>query len=157
MRGYEGCARRWLKLGRTRQRVWAIVGAKVGLWRCARPRRWRRGESLHHAAHVTKVRPHNLGSSNLSLFGHYALGSFNLTSQQSLRRHSTVHSCVAPTNEARASPPGNGPLIVFITKSARFHQWVFMLVSPSLAGWMTNDNPSLHHAMFGHSNIYVCS
>jgi hypothetical protein len=30
-------------------------------------------------------------------------------------------------------------------------------VSPSLAGWMTNDNPSLHHAMFGHSNIYVCS
>ncbi|ONL96628.1 hypothetical protein ZEAMMB73_Zm00001d028645 [Zea mays] len=43
MRGCKGCARRWLKSGLS--------------WGCARSRRWRRGESLHHVAHVTKARP----------------------------------------------------------------------------------------------------
>ncbi|ONL94775.1 hypothetical protein ZEAMMB73_Zm00001d028119 [Zea mays] len=43
MRGCKGCARRWPKSGLS--------------WGCARSRRWRRGESLHHTAHVTKARP----------------------------------------------------------------------------------------------------
>jgi hypothetical protein len=54
MRGCEGCARRWPKSGLS--------------WGCARPRRWRRGESLHHAAHVTKARPPNLGNHHPLLF-----------------------------------------------------------------------------------------
>ncbi|ONM60154.1 hypothetical protein ZEAMMB73_Zm00001d022340 [Zea mays] len=46
MRGCEGCARRWPKLGLS--------------WGCAQSRRRRQGESLHHAMHVTKARPPNL-------------------------------------------------------------------------------------------------
>uniref|UniRef100_A0A804MWE2 Uncharacterized protein n=1 Tax=Zea mays TaxID=4577 RepID=A0A804MWE2_MAIZE len=103
----------------------AKVGAEALSWGCARPRRWRRGESLHHAVHITKAWPPNLGSSNLSMFGHYAPGSFNLTSQQSLR---SVTDNLSSERTLEASPPGNGPLIVFITKSSRFHKWVFMLL-----------------------------
>jgi hypothetical protein len=29
------------------------------------------------------------------------------------------------------------------------------MVSPSLAGWMENDNPSLHHALFCLSKIFL--
>ncbi|ONM06413.1 hypothetical protein ZEAMMB73_Zm00001d032960 [Zea mays] len=145
MRGYEGCARRWLKLGRTRQRVWAIVGAKVGLWRCARPRRWRRGESLHHAAHVTKVRPHNLALKEpQSKPSHQDTPPFTLVLLLPMKQEhlhlAMVHSLYSSLSQLDST---NGCSCC--------------KVSPSLAGWMTNDNPSLHHAMFGHSNIYVCS
>ncbi|ONM27606.1 hypothetical protein ZEAMMB73_Zm00001d007805 [Zea mays] len=51
----------------------AKVGAEALSWGCARPRRWRRGESLHHAVHITKAWPPNL---ELRLFNEgYGFGS----------------------------------------------------------------------------------
>ncbi|XP_073011720.1 protein TOPLESS-RELATED PROTEIN 2-like [Typha latifolia] len=66
----------------------------------------------------------------------------------------TDHSCAAPTNGSRAPPPTNGPLVGPIPKSGGFpplgvHGPFQPVVSPSastIAGWMTNANPSLPHA-----------
>ncbi|KAJ8485525.1 hypothetical protein OPV22_018010 [Ensete ventricosum] len=66
------------------------------------------------------------------------------------------HSCAAaPASGARAPPPTNGPLVGTIPKSGAFppigaHSPFQPIVSPptsAIAGWMTNANPSLPHAV----------
>ncbi|KAJ0964384.1 hypothetical protein J5N97_029506 [Dioscorea zingiberensis] len=64
------------------------------------------------------------------------------------------HSC-APTNGARAPTPANGPLVGPIPKTGAFpplgvHSPFQPVISPSpsaIAGWMSNSNPSLAHAV----------
>ncbi|XP_042409639.1 protein TOPLESS-RELATED PROTEIN 2-like isoform X1 [Zingiber officinale] len=65
------------------------------------------------------------------------------------------HSCAAPTNGARPPPPTNGPLVGSVPKTGTFppmgvHSPFQSVVSPpgsAIAGWMTNPNPSLPHAV----------
>ncbi|THU71725.1 hypothetical protein C4D60_Mb04t04510 [Musa balbisiana] len=68
----------------------------------------------------------------------------------------TDHSCAAaPASGARVPPPTNGPLVGAIPKSGAFppigaHSPFQPIVSPpasAIAGWMTNANPSLPHAV----------